>query len=41
MATTALLMTADEALAWLRSRDVTAILLTADRMLMTDEETDV
>ena len=39
-ATTALLMSSDEALAWLSARGIPAILLTADRTLMAlDEET--
>ena len=37
-ATTALLMTADEATAWLRSADRTAVLITADRIILTDDE---
>jgi len=40
MATTALLMTSDEALGWLRDRDITAILLTADRAVVTTDEED-
>ncbi len=37
-ATAALLMPADEAAGWLRARDITAILLTADRTIHSDEE---
>jgi thiamine biosynthesis lipoprotein len=37
-ATTALLMTADEAARWLRDRDVTAILLTTERTIVTTDE---
>lgn len=40
-ATTALLMPAQEAFDWLREQDVTAILLTEDRMLVTSESADV
>jgi thiamine biosynthesis lipoprotein len=39
-ATTALLMPADEAARWLRGRGVTALLMTADRLIATDEEED-
>ena len=38
LATTALLMPSTEAAAWIQTRDVTGILLTADRDLQTDEE---
>jgi thiamine biosynthesis lipoprotein len=40
IATTALLMTADEAERWLRDREITAILLTADRAVVTTDEED-
>jgi thiamine biosynthesis lipoprotein ApbE len=36
-ATTALLMSAAEAEAWLRQRDITAILMTVDRVVVTTE----
>jgi thiamine biosynthesis lipoprotein len=38
LATTALLMTSDEAERWLRDRDITAILLTTDRAVVTTDE---
>jgi thiamine biosynthesis lipoprotein ApbE len=38
IATTALLMPSDEAAHWLRQRDVTAILLTADATVVTTDE---
>ncbi len=37
-ATTALLLPADEAARWLRGRGVTALLMTVDRLIATDEE---
>ena len=37
-ATTALLMTADDAERWLRQRDTTAILMTIDRIVVTSDE---
>jgi thiamine biosynthesis lipoprotein len=40
LATTALLMTADEAERWLRDTDITAILVTADTAVVTTDEED-
>ena len=40
IATTALLMTSDEAERWLRDREITAILLTTDRAVVTTDEED-
>jgi thiamine biosynthesis lipoprotein len=37
-ATTAILMSADAAVEWLRERQITALLMTADRLILTDEE---
>jgi thiamine biosynthesis lipoprotein ApbE len=39
-ATTALLMPSGEALRWLNDKDITAILLTVDRTLVTTEKDD-
>jgi len=40
LATTALLMTSDDAERWLRDREITAILLTTDRAVVTTDEED-